>query len=711
MARIDDLLAHVRDEKLRAQLSRAVNDLRKRKKFGLVYEEHIPETVLLASETGVRPGASVSLRREPTSAKRYKVEKVNNGKATLSSGDTTIQAKTSDLLVVTPFGRPVYPVLESLSKAVGRSPEKPFHVVINGENFHALQLLLFGYEGKVDFIYIDPPYNTGARDWKYNNDYVDSQDSWRHSKWLSMVERRLRLAKKLLATDGILVVTIDEHEVNNLGVLLREDIFKELAQEAIQMVTIVINPKGVTQGRFSRVEEYAFFVFLGGAGVSSIGDDLLTIGADDLERAAKSEGLEKRPRWKGLLRSGTNARRVDRQNLFYPVLIDANREAVLDAGDPLPLGEAPNFKRKIRGLSPVWPVRRDGSLGNWGVGHTTLKELIAKGFVALGSHDATRNTWGITYLSKEPQEQIAAGILTIKEFDPTRNRVDVVYADVTAAGRRMKTVWHRTRHDAGTGGTDILRAFLGGRAFSFPKSLYAVRDTLAAVVGNRPNAVIVDFFAGSGTTLHATALLNSVDGGHRRCILVGNNEVSEEAALELRSKGLFQGDKQYEQRGVFQSVTVPRVRAALTGNRADKAPVAGEYLGGRLYSEGFDENAAFFELRYRDPDEIDAGERLDDILPALWLAAGAIGNPEELKAGKRWLMSDTAPLAVLLDEDFLHDFCAALKVRTNISHVWLVTDSEGAFARMRTRIPGKRVIGMLYRDYLRNFQINTDHRR
>jgi adenine-specific DNA-methyltransferase len=380
MAKIDELLAHVGGEKLRKELIAAISDMRRKKKFGLVYEEHIPETVLLAADTGLQIGAVVALRRDPTDNLRYRVDSLKNGVATISSGEVVREVSVSDLLVVTPFGQPVYPVLERTGESVVRSETKPFHIVINGENFHALQLLLLGYEGKVDLIYVDPPYNTGARDWKYNNNYVDAQDAWRHSKWLSMIEKRLRLAKRLLAPNGILVVTIDEHEVNNLGVLLREELFKELPQEAIQMVTIVINPKGVTQGRFSRVEEYAFFVFLGEAGVHSTGDDQLTLGADDLERAAASEGREKRPRWKGLLRSGTNARRVDRPNLFYPVLIDKTRGAVLSAGRPLPAEKAPDFKRKVNGLTPVWPVRRDGSLGNWGVGDSTLRDLITKGF-------------------------------------------------------------------------------------------------------------------------------------------------------------------------------------------------------------------------------------------------------------------------------------------------------------------------------------------
>jgi adenine-specific DNA-methyltransferase len=705
MAKIDDLLSGVGDDKLRGQLGAAVADLRRNKKFGLVYEEHIPETVLLPA-AGVREGGVVMLRRKPEDTTRYVVEQLAGNQATITDGTGTQTLPLADLLVVKAFGEPVYPVLRPTG-FVKRNTDKAYHAVINGENFHALQLLLFAYKGQVDCIYIDPPYNTGSRDWKYNNDYVDGNDSWRHSKWLSMMEKRLRLAKDLLKPDGVLIVTIDEHEVHNLGVLLR-DLFPDLPPEAIQMITIVINPKGVTQDRFSRVEEHAFFVFLGGAVLTSSGDDMLTLGADDIQRSAEAEGQEKRPRWKGLLRSGDASRREDRKDMFYPVLIDHTRCAVVDAGEPLPFDEEPDFDTNIGGLTPVWPVRRDGSLGRWGVGPATLRDLIAKGYVALGAKDDKRHTWGLSYLSKAPQEQIAAGLLEIKKFDEVRNVVDVVYTDPDSAARRMKTVWHRTRHDAGVGGSDVLRALLGERAFSFPKSVYAVRDTLAAVSGLRPNALILDFFAGSGTTLHATALLNAENGGHRRCILVTNNEVDEQVATKLNEAGQFFGDEEYEQRGVCRAVTIPRVTATLTGKRLDGTPTPGAHLGGRPYEQGFDENAVFLDLAYDDPDRIEIGNGFDDIIPTLWLAAGAMGDPDQIKPKPAWLLPDHSPLAVLLDEDCFRPFLAKLLKRPDVTHVWLVTDSEAAFARMRERIPGERPVGMLYRDYLRNFVVNGE---
>ena len=162
-----------------------------------------------------------------------------------------------DLTVVKRFGDPIFPTISSLGR-VDRDKSRPYHTVINGENYHALQLLAETCEGQVDCIYIDPPYNSGARDWKYNNDYVDSTDTWRHSKWLSFMEKRLRIAKRLLKRDGVLIVTIDENEVHHLGVLLEErDLFRDYLR---YMVTIVINPKGTNKANFGRVEEYALFI-------------------------------------------------------------------------------------------------------------------------------------------------------------------------------------------------------------------------------------------------------------------------------------------------------------------------------------------------------------------------------------------------------------------------------------------------------------------
>ena len=492
MARIDDLITQITDKQLRQRLEAALSDMKRRQRFGLVFEEHVPETTTLL-HFPVQVGASVQRRSDKDGKQLYQVKTVTSkGRATIEpeGGGADETVATTELMVVKRFGDPIFPALTSVG-SIKRGPVgKPHHAVINSENFHALQLFVYLHEGQVDCIYIDPPYNTGARDWKYNNRYVDNNDVWRHSKWLSFMEKRLKLAKRLLKPDGVLIVTIDEHEVNHLGMLL-ERAFPDAYR---QLVTIVINPKGVTQARFSRVDEYAFFCFAGKATAMGVSDDLLTPGADEEEEP--EEGEQQRPRWKGLLRSGTNARRLDRKKMFFPVLIDRNRGAVVGVGDPLPFKDEPDFKKTVKGKIAVWPVRKDGALGNWGVGSTTLRQLIAKGYVALGKYDEKRNTWAIRYLSKESQEQIQSGVLTILTIDDVRNVVDVIYS--ASSTRRIKTVGHRSRHDAGVGGTDVLRDLLGGRPFSFPKSVYAVYDCLGVEVKH---------------VVHQAALCSRDDGG------------------------------------------------------------------------------------------------------------------------------------------------------------------------------------------------------
>lgn len=169
-----------------------------------------------------------------------------------------VEFALDELVAIAEFGEPIYPYLKPIDMVCNAPDSDLWHTLIEADNYHALQLLEYLYAGKVDCIYIDPPYNTGARDWKYNNDYVDGTDAYRHSKWLSFMEKRLRMAKKLLnPKDSVLIVTIDEKEYLHLGCLL-EEIFTEAR---IQMITTVISAKGVVRtGQFSRVEEYIYIL-------------------------------------------------------------------------------------------------------------------------------------------------------------------------------------------------------------------------------------------------------------------------------------------------------------------------------------------------------------------------------------------------------------------------------------------------------------------
>lgn len=263
MAAINDLISKIQDTELRLRIQAEVNKLAKQKKFGLVFEDHVPECTALY-DVQVRVGTKVALKDKQISTV-YEVKSIANGRAVCfdQNEQITIELPVEELVVVAEFGEPIYPYLKPIDTVCNAPDNDLWHTLIEADNYHALQLLEYLYAGKVDCIYIDPPYNTGARDWKYNNDYVDGSDAYRHSKWLSMMEKRLKLAKKLLnPKDSVLIVTIDEKEYLHLGCLL-EELFPEARQ---QMISTVINPANVARaGEFGRSGEYIFFIMLGEA--------------------------------------------------------------------------------------------------------------------------------------------------------------------------------------------------------------------------------------------------------------------------------------------------------------------------------------------------------------------------------------------------------------------------------------------------------------
>lgn len=260
MSRLTDLIARAkaRDSALGDELEREFKALASRRAFGLNFERHRPESVELPGRP-VRRGDKVRILPPRGSVQRadqrlWRVKRIDSkGKARMAlvelidaEAPETVEVAVADLVVVAEFRDYIYPGLVSTGR-VERGGDKPFHTVINGENFHVLEALTYTHRGKIDAIYIDPPYNSGASDWKYNNNYVGEEDLYRHSKWLAFMERRLLTAKQLLKPSGTLIVTIDEHEVRRLGLLLEQI----LEGFTIQQVTIVINPKGVTQGYLS----------------------------------------------------------------------------------------------------------------------------------------------------------------------------------------------------------------------------------------------------------------------------------------------------------------------------------------------------------------------------------------------------------------------------------------------------------------------------
>jgi adenine-specific DNA-methyltransferase len=502
----------------------------------------------------------------------YKVLKISGGANSVLADclnletSQMVQLPVEELVSVACFGDPIFPSLEPVAKVENAPKDSPWHTVIEADNFHALQLLAYLYPKQVDCIYIDPPYNTGARDWKYNNDYVDASDAWRHSKWLSMMQKRLNMAKKILKPqNSVLIVTIDEKEYTRLGLLL-EEIFPEAR---MQMVSIVTNPFGQERAQqLARVEEYAFFLFFGNAAPCSLPDDLLNVRKHNL--TAENSGMvaqelatpNEKVRWEWLLRGGADAIRRNNPGLFYPVFIDIDSRVIHSVGEPLPLDVDRTTVIAPDGTLAVWPIKTNDTEGRWRCSPSYLRALIVKGHARIGEYDKANDRWTLLYLSKATARRIEGGEIKIIGRNPDGSLI-LGKAPSRLPNFSVKTVWNRPLHRAGEWGTRYIRTLLPGQEFPYPKSLYAVVDTLRVVTANKPNALIVDFFAGSGTTLHAVNLLNAEDGGSRQCILVTNNEVSEQEARSLRQKGHNPGDAEWEKHGICRSVTWPRTEYSI----------------------------------------------------------------------------------------------------------------------------------------------------
>lgn len=709
MSRLSDLIrqAKAADSQLGADLEREFRALTKRRSFGLVFERHQPEAVELPGRP-VRKGDKVHILPPRGSRSRgdQRLWRVTGfegrgGKraaklieaAQVEEPESTA-ALVADLVVVAEFRDHIYPGLVETGR-VERGDDKPFHTVINAENFHALEMLTYTHRHAIDAIYIDPPYNSGAKDWKYNNDYVESDDDYRHSKWLAMMERRLLIARELLnPEDSVLIVTIDEKEYLRLGLLL-EQMFPGAN---IQMISSVISPSGAARNReFTRVNEFIFFVMVGKAAPVKTADDMLLT-------EHRTESGNRSPIWNQLRRLGAGPARRDSATKFYPVLINPVDGAIVGSDAPLPLDAPRSSYQPPDGLEVAWPTMTDGSDGRWELNRASFETRLAAGHVrTVRRRDGD---WSVQYLRNAQIERLESGELKATgkapqgwlEIDYVADRPRVLYA---------KTQWNKGSHDARTYGSWALRSLIPRRKFPFPKSLYAVEDSLRFFVQDKPDAVVLDFFSGSGTTAHAVMRLNRQDGGRRQCISVTNNEVSAEEQTRLRRHGLRPGDADWESLGICDYITKPRITSAITGTTPDGDAINGDYKFTDEFpmSEGFEENAAFFTLTYEGPLSVAHHRAFVRIAPMLWLRAGARGTIITAIGDKGWDLTEV--YGVLDDLDAAARFVTEVKKTPSVTMVYIVTDDDLAFQMVCRELPrGVRPV-QLYESYLRNFEINS----
>ena len=363
------------------------------------------------------------------------------------------------------------------------------NLYIEGDNLDVLKLLQETYLHKIDIIYIDPPYNTG-NNLIYKNDFSQDSKSFQsvnsdydedgyrlvrnldtdgrfHTNWLNMIYQRLILAKNLLKETGVLICTIDQSEVNTLGVVLKE-IFSE---KAVVQVAIVHNPSGTQGNNFAFNNEFAFFVF----------DDNI-----------RSIALEKRSEETADVRSFMNGAKGDTTNYlrgsgaktFYPIIVKG--DSIVGFGDVCDDDYHPASSNVLQpdGSIHIFPIDNDGVERKWLFERGTVEEI--------------KNELHLKYAKDK------------RVYEVIRVKDEINY----------KTVWTDSKYNAKTHGTLLVKSIMGATVFSNPKSLYAVEECIRASIHDKDDALILDFFSGSSTTAHAVMELNSIDGGKRKFIMV-----------------------------------------------------------------------------------------------------------------------------------------------------------------------------------------------
>ena len=466
MSSLTDLVSQIENPILRERIAVEIDKLSKQKKFGLVFEEHLPECTPLY-DIPVKKGGKVAIKARKIE-EVYTVLKIEDGIALCLKSDKTETKEfpIEQLVSIAEFGEPIYPYLKFLDSVSNAPDSNLWHTLIEADNYHALQFLKYLYGGKVDCIYIDPPYNNGVSEWKYNNDIVDENDSYKHSMWLAMMEKRLWLAKDLLNPKGsLLIVTIDDKEYLHLGCLL-EEIFPE---SKMTMISSVINPAGKAKKGgvdFSKTDEYLFFIQIGNCPVLQETRNLTSVPItwETFRRHSLANARGKH----GVGACGPNQ--------FYPIYINNLTHQIVEIGDPIPETVSRFSVKQIEGCSTVFPVRDNGTEMNWGAPPPYTRRLLEKGFLRVGEYspDAPQQ-YSIKYLTKGTIKAIERGEVVLTESNPD-GTVNGFYP--VGKPKVPTTNWNKPSHNATSHGTDVINRILCDSRFDYPKSIYAVRDCL-----------------------------------------------------------------------------------------------------------------------------------------------------------------------------------------------------------------------------------------
>ena len=370
------------------------------------------------------------------------------------------------------------PVLKEVkSKEIKTDQDKPTHILIEGDNYHALSVLNYTHERAVDVIYIDPPYNTGNKDFRFNDSYVDREDPYRHSKWLSFMRKRLVLARNLLKDSGIIVVSIDDNELAQLRLLCNEVFFE---RNFVAILPTIMNLKGnQDQFGFAGTHEYTLVYCkdINGAHINHFNID-----EQEVQEKWQEDGSGFFKRGANLKASGAEATRQDRPKMYFPVFVSKDDRVYVTEDDKPPAilkGKCDEIYPKTEGKEMRWRWEKKKFVND-------SAEIIV-----------VRNNGEISLYKKQRPS----------------------LSDLPS--RKPKTLFYKPEYSS-RNGTNLLKLMFGGKIFDNPKPLELIKDLIFLTTSKQ--ATVLDFMAGSGTTGHSVLALNRSDGGKRQFILCTNNE-------------------------------------------------------------------------------------------------------------------------------------------------------------------------------------------
>lgn len=532
------------------------------------------------------------------------------------------------------------PILkENGERSINSNEEEITNILIEGDNYQSLSVLNYTHKEKVDVIYIDPPYNTGNESFVYNDNIVDSEDPYRHSKWLSFMSRRLYLAKNLLKITGILFVSIDDNEQAQLK-LLCDEIFNE--NNFIGEIVIQSNPRGSQASKYlAKVHEYVL--------VYAKSSKNLRISGFSKEESMFTEypftdENGRRYRLLGLRQRGGEWRREQRPNMFFPIYVNPKDKTVS------------LVKTNTHTVECV-PKRPSGEEGRW----TWSQKKVSENLNLLVGRKVNRKG-----------EEDFYDIFRIDYYDDNEGNESL---------SKPKTIWLDKEINYQNGRNELKEIFDGKDIFDYPKTTYLIKKLIS--LSPNKNGIVLDFFAGSGTTGNALLLLNKEDGGKRQFILCTDNQGNNGTGLRIAT-----------------DICYPRIKRVIEGYKNIK----GEKV------EGIESNLKYYVTDFVDATETDINKKklVDRSTEILCLKENCFILKFEGEYSKIYTNQQDKALCIIYDDDGIEEAKTRLQelgLKT-VVYIFSLDDSNKAeeFSNLKDLVEIKPIPATILNVYRRIFR-------